>query len=299
LLAHQPPIAEHLKGLTPMTETHETQTAIRQARRRGLGIGIAVGALVVGALTVGGVAVASIPSSGGTIDACVNSKGAVRIIDTAKRQKCVRGELRVTWGKTRYRGTWAATGTYAGGDIAIRNGSAYQAKTTSKGKDPATKPTYWGLLAARGAAGPQGPAGPEGPVGPLPTALAANWNVLVTSAANPGTSIARIDAVPAGTYTLTGRIQAQGLAAATQAVCQLKLDDQSTITSVDGNLATFTVPAGTTDQVNIPLVSVVPVPTPGSSIKLYCWRSGAEDLSVRVRLLAVPIGGLTGEIKYS
>ena len=57
---------------------------------------------VVGSITVvlvGGIGWAAIPGDGGTINACYGKVGGiVRVIDTAKREKCVQGlELPLTW----------------------------------------------------------------------------------------------------------------------------------------------------------------------------------------------------------
>ena len=129
-------------------------------------------------------AIASIPSSTtGMITACVNtSTRAVRIIDAQAGHHCVAGETTLNWSKGyTYRGAWSATGTYSVLDVVTSGGSSYLAKAPSHGKPPTTNPSYWGVLAARGATGatgPQGPQGPPGPPGPQGAAGASGYNVV-------------------------------------------------------------------------------------------------------------------------
>ncbi|MFL6114565.1 MAG: hypothetical protein ACJ786_24910 [Catenulispora sp.] len=137
------------------------------SRRRGI-VAFAGGALSAAMVIGGGVAIASIPSSTtGTITACVkHSNGAVRIIDAQAGHHCVSGEATVAWSKGyTYRGVWSASATYHVLDVVSSGGSSYLARATSTGSTPATHPTRWGVLAARGATGPQGPQGPTGPAG--------------------------------------------------------------------------------------------------------------------------------------
>lgn len=81
---------------------------------------------VFAALGGGAYAATSPIAKDGTITACVNKAGLVRVI--ASRNKCVQGEQKVTWNQ--------------------------------KGQTGAT-----GAQGATGAAGPQGPQGPQGPEG--------------------------------------------------------------------------------------------------------------------------------------
>ncbi len=77
-------------------------------------------------LMAGGVAYASIPDSTGVVHGCYGKlNGALRVIDTAKSQKCAANELALNWNQT---GPKGATG-------------------------------------AKGAAGPKGATGPRGPIG--------------------------------------------------------------------------------------------------------------------------------------
>jgi predicted regulator of Ras-like GTPase activity (Roadblock/LC7/MglB family) len=128
--------------------------------------GIAAG-LLAASIVGGGIALAAIPASNtGSVTACVKSTGAVRIIDYQAGKRCVTGEQTVTWSKGyRYRGSWSSTSTYAVLDVVTYSGSSYLAKVSTVGRAPTSYPTYWGLLAARGAAGAAGATGPAGPPG--------------------------------------------------------------------------------------------------------------------------------------
>src|SRR4051794_39618901 len=135
------------------------------SRRRGVAV-FAAGALSAAIAIGGGAAIASIPSTTtGAITACVKSAGgAVRIIDAQAGHHCVTGETAVTWSKGyTYRGVWSAATPYRVLDVVTSGGASYLAKAPSTGSNPATHPTLWGVLAARGATGPQGPTGPPGP----------------------------------------------------------------------------------------------------------------------------------------
>jgi len=136
-------------------------------RRRGVAAFVG-GALSASIVIGGGAAIASIPSSTtGTITACVKaSSGAVRIIDAQAGHHCAAGETTLNWSKGyTHRGAWSASVIYSVLDVVTSGGSSYLARAASHGKSPSTNPTYWSLLAARGATGPQGPTGPRGPAG--------------------------------------------------------------------------------------------------------------------------------------
>jgi hypothetical protein len=137
------------------------------SRHRGL-TGLAAGVVLTATVVGGGVALGAIPStSTGLYTACVNNTTKVmRLIDYQAGQRCTASETTVNWRKGwRYLGAWSPTTAYAVGDVAVLNGSSYVANALSTGKSPDTNPTYWGLVAARGAAGVAGPTGPPGPTG--------------------------------------------------------------------------------------------------------------------------------------
>ena len=159
----------------------------RSFRRCGVAT-FTAGALSAVVVVGGGAAIASIPSSTtGMITACVNtSSDAGRIIDSQAGHHCAATEAPLNWSKGySYRGAWSATVTYGVLDVVSSGGSSYLAKTQSLGKSPTTNPTYWSLLAARGATGPQGPSGPQRPAG------ASGYNVVteyVTVIGEPNSS---------------------------------------------------------------------------------------------------------------
>ncbi|HWC17453.1 MAG TPA: hypothetical protein VG498_10580, partial [Terriglobales bacterium] len=71
-----------------------------------------------------------------------------------------------------WRGDWDLAATYDVNDAVHFNGSSYISVQTSTNQEPATKRSFWNLLAQQGdtgtigAAGPQGPPGPAGATGP-------------------------------------------------------------------------------------------------------------------------------------
>jgi hypothetical protein len=135
-----------------------------KSRRRGIAA-LAGGALCASLAVGGGVAIASIPSTTtGAITACVNrSTSAVRIIDYQAGRRCSAAETTLNWSKGyTYRGAWSASVTYSAQDVVLSGGASYVARTASRAQSPASVPTAWNLLAARGAAGPPGPRGPSG-----------------------------------------------------------------------------------------------------------------------------------------
>src|SRR4051812_47546929 len=78
---------------------------MRSALARLSRLGGALALVAIGALSVG-VAVAAIPAGDGTISGCYNNtNGALRVIDTAKAQACVKpAESPIQWSQTGPRG---------------------------------------------------------------------------------------------------------------------------------------------------------------------------------------------------
>ena len=67
------------------------------------------------------------------------------------------------------RGPWSSANHYVVNDVAVFQGSAWQAKTANVNQQPNTHPVAWKRFlapAGAGAAGPQGLVGPQGPQGP-------------------------------------------------------------------------------------------------------------------------------------
>lgn len=79
---------------TPST----TPTPTRRARVRQLALGTVVGAgLAIGGLGVTGIAGAAIPAADGTITACRNGKGVLKVINAEAGKKCPKGHKKLTW----------------------------------------------------------------------------------------------------------------------------------------------------------------------------------------------------------
>lgn len=137
------------------------------ARRRGTA-GLLAGLLLATVVTGGGVALGAIPSTTtATFTGCVAKVGgALRVVDAQAGQTCTRKERTVRWsGGWTYRGAWAAGTSYAVGDVVVRAGSSYVARTRSTGAGPAGSPLAWGLLAAGGTDGAAGSPGATGATG--------------------------------------------------------------------------------------------------------------------------------------
>jgi hypothetical protein len=99
---------------------------------------VMITAVAIG-LMAGGVAYASIPDSTGVVHGCYGKlNGSLRVIDTAKSQKCASNELALNWNQTGPKGATGARGV-AGPD---------------------------GAMGPRGVTGLQGVTGPTGATGP-------------------------------------------------------------------------------------------------------------------------------------
>lgn len=67
-----------------------------------------------------------------------------------------------------WKGTWASGTDYVEGDVVVQNGSSYAATVDSTGRSPASSPSYWQLLAAKGDTGETGVAGGSAATGEAP-----------------------------------------------------------------------------------------------------------------------------------
>jgi hypothetical protein len=106
-------------------------------------------AVVLGA----GIAVAVVPN-GNTFNACRNKTTfAIRIIDPSLGQKCTTNETAISWRTWHWRGAWNSATAYVIADAVSSGGQSYTAVANSTNKPPATNPTVWNLLAAKGAPG--------------------------------------------------------------------------------------------------------------------------------------------------
>jgi hypothetical protein len=65
-----------------------------------------------------------------------------------------------------FKNAWSNSTVYAIGDAVSENGSSYIALTNNLNVDPASNPTVWAVLAAKGDVGAQGPQGAQGVIGP-------------------------------------------------------------------------------------------------------------------------------------
>jgi len=127
-------------------------------RRREL-LAAAVGALAAAALA-GGVAWASIPGDGGVIQGCYGKIGGVlRVIDTAKGQKCLDSEVAISWNQKGPKGDTGPAGPAGAAGPKGDTGASGPAGAAGPKGDT-------GLAGPAGGAGPKGDPGDTGSAGP-------------------------------------------------------------------------------------------------------------------------------------
>ena len=142
-----------------------------------------------------GIAVAVVPN-GNTFNACRNKTTfAIRVIDPTAGQKCTTSEAAIHWTTWKWRGAWKATTAYVVGDAVSSGGQSYTAVSNSTNKAPATNPTIWNLLAAKGTNGVTG--------------LGTATNTATASSSSPTCVIGAIS-LYAGKYFPTGNAVANG-----------------------------------------------------------------------------------------
>jgi hypothetical protein len=108
-------------------------------------------------------------------------------------------------------GEWSADSGYNGGDAVFLSstGSSYVSLLAGNTNHPPdSSPTFWGLLAQRGATGPAGPIGPTGPTGPTGPAGPQGPTGATGATGPPGPSVSTLTSltIPATTDAATGVI---------------------------------------------------------------------------------------------
>ncbi len=121
-----------------------------------------VGLVVFTAVGLGaGIALADVPD-GNTVNVCENkSTHVVRVIDKTNTTCNTTTETPYSWTVWKWHGAWSSATAYKIGDAVSYLGQSYVATAVSTNKAPATNPSLWGLLAAKGATGPAGPGTPQ------------------------------------------------------------------------------------------------------------------------------------------
>ena len=109
-----------------------------------------LGAILFGSTVAQALSPAGVPN-GNTFSGCrTTSTGALRIIDPSRHQKCHAGETALTWTAWKWRGNWAASKSYATGDVVSAGGMTFLAIANSPaGNPPATKPKLWAFIGSR------------------------------------------------------------------------------------------------------------------------------------------------------
>jgi hypothetical protein len=69
-------------------------------------------------------------------------------------------------GSMRFQGDWDVSKAYIGRDVVFFNGSSWLCVKANQSHAPDASPTYWTIVAQKGATGATGPTGPIGPIGP-------------------------------------------------------------------------------------------------------------------------------------
>jgi Collagen triple helix repeat (20 copies) len=127
---------------------------------------------VIGLGLGGGAALASVPSSSGTITGCYNASGRLRVVDPAAGGKCQGNETQISWSQTGPAGPAGPTGPAGpAGPAGLTGATGATGPAGPAGETGATGPAGpAGATGATGATGARGPAGPthvaSGLVGP-------------------------------------------------------------------------------------------------------------------------------------
>ena len=89
------------------------------------------------------------------------------------------------------KGAWSSTTAYALNDWVTYLGTSYYALQAGTNHNPASSPTYWGVLAAKGDTGATGATGPTGPAGSGGSggSGSASSGLLTVTQYNPGTTV--------------------------------------------------------------------------------------------------------------
>jgi hypothetical protein len=89
---------------------------------------LVIALLAAAAVAVAGVAYAAIPSANGTISACKDSKGALKVIDVDAGQKCANGQQLLNWNQQGPQGPPGPSDAYftAAPDKSIVGGAGFQ-----------------------------------------------------------------------------------------------------------------------------------------------------------------------------
>jgi len=127
-------------------------------RRARIALAATAGAFLLAG--IGAAAYAALQDGKGVIHACVDGKGATRIIDVSV-DACRKGETAISWNQTGPQGPAGANGTPgAQGAPGLQGapGPAGAAGPAGAGGPPGAQ----GVQGPQGATGPQGPAGPSG-----------------------------------------------------------------------------------------------------------------------------------------
>jgi hypothetical protein len=225
---------------------------------------LAVGVI---AAVAAGAAYAAIPSSGGTISACLDAKGGLKLIDVETGGSCTGSQKLLTWnqrGPQGYAGPQGAPGP----------------------QGPAGADGPQGAQGQPGAAGPQGQQGTPGPS----DAYVKRASDLVLIGLYTVTTVTSLN-VPAGKYVITATLGSQNPNTGNVLKCSLVAgndkDDRELLTGVYDNLYLTDLTEG-----ELTLTTAHEFASPGTASLICSSKWGAETVTSPV-ITAIRVGNLT------
>jgi hypothetical protein len=219
---------------------------------------------------LGGVAWAAIPGPDAIIHGCYARRGGqLRVIDTAKHERCRRREAELNWSET--------------GPPGPRGGGGARGAR--------------GLTGARGATGATGPTGPAGPVGPQgPGNAYAASETSAFSLAGGGRDVLDLS-LPAGKYVVTASVdianEDSGSGETEKATCVVNAVPSATGEEASGT-ATVPFETGFTGEQTVPLDGSWTLSEP-ETLELFCTQisAGATAASL-AHMDAVQVASIDG-----
>ncbi len=253
---------------------------------------VIVGTIVIG-LGAASTAWAMIPDQGGVIHGCYTKfRGIVRVIDTAKGEKCsTKAETAIAWNQKGERGDPGPAGPNGAVGPAGPKG-----EVGPRGPQGEVGPT-----GPKGDTGPEGPQGTTGDRGPSDTYYA--WNGLngqrITS--QPASSpygVKYIDVIlPPGNYVVSGAMNASGSAVETSVTCVLYHGASAAgglIGAASSVIAAQTLNRDPDALLHLPLWGIIKSSTQPAHVRAECSApDGANGPYVDVGFTATRVENLT------
>jgi hypothetical protein len=232
----------------------------------------ALSAALIALLSVSsGFALAARPSESKATHGCHKKNGNLRVV--GKRQKCRRGERKISWnqkgvrghsGKAGQRGPAGPGAPGVGGDPGSPGALGPSGPTGPAGPSGLTGPA-----GDSGPTGPTGASGPTGPTGPSDSLEAVNANAVTLTGGDSSSanSVATLSNVAPGNYLVVARVQLNSSSTtAAQVFCQTSLGSRSALA-----IAQIGSNANSVDQVPVTTIFNVALGST-SNANVKCWR---------------------------